>query len=185
LTVGELRRLVKRYRPSLLFLSETKMRDTKVRKFMWSFGFSGCFAVSSDGRSGGLALFWVQDCPVSLKHYNSNIIDVTIGSDLEHMWRASFVYGEPRAGLRHNLWDLRRLVRTECYGPWICAGDFNEILRRDEHLSRRERGEQQIRLFRECLEFCDLVDLRFSGTKFTWNNRQEGNDNVFLENEIY
>jgi len=177
-TVGEPHRLVKRYRPSLLFLSETKMRDTKVRKFMWSFGFSGCFAVSSDGRSGCLALFWVHDCPVSLKHYNSNIIDVTIGSDPEHMWRASFVYGEPKVGLRHDLWDFLRLVRTEWSGPWICAGDFNEILSRDEHLSRRERGEQQIRLFRECLEFCDLVDLGFSGPKFTWNNRQEGNDNV-------
>ena len=70
---------------------------------MWSFGFSGCFEVSSDGRSGGLALFWVHDCPVSLKHYNSNIIDVTIGSVPEHMWRASFVYGEPKVGLRHNL----------------------------------------------------------------------------------
>ena len=78
LTVGELRHLVKRYRPSLLFLSETKMRDTKVRKFMWSLGFSGCFAVSSDGKSGGLALFWVQECTISLKHYSPNIIDVIV-----------------------------------------------------------------------------------------------------------
>jgi len=70
--------LVKRYRPSLLFLSETKMRDTKVRKFMWSLGFSGCFAVSRDGKSGGLALFWVQECTISLKHYSPNIIDVIV-----------------------------------------------------------------------------------------------------------
>lgn len=177
-TVDELRHLVKRYRPSLLFLSETKMRDTKVRKFMWSLGFHGCFAVSSEGKSGGLALFWVQECIVSLKHYSPNIIDVTIGSEANQLWRASFVYGEPRSELRHNFWDLLRFVRSQWSGPWLCAGDFNEVLSSDEHLSRGERGEQQMRLFRDCLEDCELSDLGFSGPKYTWNNRQVGSDNV-------
>ena len=177
-TVGELRHLVKRYRPSLLFLSETKMRDTKVRKFMWSLGFSGCFAVSRDGKSGGLALFWVQECTISLKHYSPNIIDVIVGSQENQMWRASFVYGEPKTELRHNFWDLLRFVRSQWSGPWLCAGDFNEVLSSDEFLSRGERREQQMRLFRECLEDCDLVDLGFAGPKYTWNNRQEGHDNV-------
>ena len=45
--VGELRWLVKQYRPSLLFLSETKMRDDSVRKFMWSLGFSGCLQLTA------------------------------------------------------------------------------------------------------------------------------------------
>jgi hypothetical protein len=45
-------------------------------------------------------------------------------------------------------------------------------------MSKVERGEQQMKLFRECLEDCDLVDLGFSGPKFTWNNREKGNNNV-------
>lgn len=77
-TVGELHHLVKRYHPSLLFLSDTKMRDNKVRRFSWSLGFVGCVAVSSEGKSGGLALFWADGCSVSLKHYIPNIIDVLI-----------------------------------------------------------------------------------------------------------
>ncbi|KAJ1270996.1 hypothetical protein BS78_06G095000 [Paspalum vaginatum] len=177
-TVGELRHLVKRYRRSLLFLSETKMRDSKVRKFMRSLGFSGCFAVSSEGRSGGLALFWVQECTVSLKHYSPNIMDVIIGSEASHIWRASFVYGEPRTELRHNFWVLLCFVRSQWSGPWLCAEDFNEVLSSDEHFSRGERGEQQMRFFRECLEDCELTDLGFSGPKYTWSNRHEGNDNV-------
>jgi len=145
---------------------------------MWSLGFHGCFAVSSEGKSGGLALFWVQECIVSLKHYSPNIIDVTIGSEANQLWRVSFVYGEPRSELRHNFWDLLRFVRSQWSGPWLCAGDFNEVLSSDEHLSRGERGEQQMRLFRECLEDCELFDLGFSGPKYTWNNRQVGSDNV-------
>ena len=64
------------------------------------------------------------------------------------------------------------------FGPWICAGDFNEALCKDEHLSRGDRGENQMRLFRECLDDCDLVDLGFSWPNYTWNNRQERNNNV-------
>lgn len=99
-----------------------------------------------------------------------------IGSEANQRWRA--LYGEPKTEQRHNFWDLLRFVRSKWSGPWICARDFNEALSRNEHLSRGDRGENQIRLFRECPEDCDLVDLGFSGPKYTWNNRQEGNSNV-------
>lgn len=104
--VGELRYLVKRL--SLLFLSETKMRDNKVRSFMWFLGFDGCFSVSSEGKSGWLALFWVKDCPASLKHYSPDIIDVLVGNTVD-TWRCTFVYGEPKMELRQKIWEqLRR-----------------------------------------------------------------------------
>jgi hypothetical protein len=32
--------------------------------------------------------------------------------------------------------------------------------------------------FWECLQDCHLVDLGFSGPKYTWNNRQQGQDNI-------
>jgi hypothetical protein len=70
-TVGELRWLVKAHRPAVLFLSETKMRDTRVRSFMWSLGYSGCFAVSSVGLSGGLGMFWLSLMPVSVQGFNT------------------------------------------------------------------------------------------------------------------
>ena len=63
---------------------------------MWSLGFSGCFVVSSEGRSGGLALFWVKECVVSLGHYSMNIIDVLINLEDGSVWKSTFVYGEPK-----------------------------------------------------------------------------------------
>jgi hypothetical protein len=78
-----------------MFLSETKMRDNNVRKFQWSLGFDSCFAVSSEGKSGGLALFWGNGCSVSLQHYSSNIIDVLVSHPVG-TWKCTFVYGEPK-----------------------------------------------------------------------------------------
>ena len=178
-TVGELRWLVKQYRPSLLFLSETKMREEKVRRFMWSLGYNGCLAVNCTGRSGGLALFW-STCTtcVCLQYVCKNFIDVKIKEDSGLMWRASFVYGEPKAELRHIFWNRLRFLKAQWNGPWICMGDFNEVIYNDEHLGTCTRGEAQMCQFRECLEDCQLVDLGFSGPKYTWNNRQQGRDNM-------
>jgi hypothetical protein len=33
-------------------------------------------------------------------------------------------------------------------------------------------------LFRECLEDCGLVDVGFTGPKYTWTNKQDANSNV-------
>jgi hypothetical protein len=154
------------------------MKDTKVQNFMWSLGYSGSFAVSSVGLSGGLALFWLQPYSVDLKGYNSHCIDVVVSKENCAQWRATFVYGEPRKELRHEFWDLLRRLHGEWRGPWICCGDFNEVLSGDEHLGSNDRSESQMSMFRECLDECGLMDLGFAGPKFTWNNRQEGDDLV-------
>ena len=135
------------------------------------------FLIAVKEKSGGLALFWANGCSISFKHYSSNIIDVLITNPMGD-WRCTFVYGEPKVELRHKLWDQLRFVRAQWSGPWVCAGDFNEGLSRDEHLSKGTKGEHQMKLFRDCLEVCELVDLGYSGPKYTWNNRQEGDNNV-------
>jgi endonuclease/exonuclease/phosphatase family metal-dependent hydrolase len=62
--------------------------------------------------------------------------------------------------------------------PWLCSGDFNETLHATELFSEHERDEWQMRAFREAVEDCALQDLGFSGLPFTWDNRQDGRENV-------
>ena len=177
-TVGELCWLVKTFRPTVLFLSETKMWDTQAKNFMWSLGYTGSFAVSCEGRSGGLALFWKQPFSISLRGFNSHCIDVTVSSEGQSPWHATFVYGEPRKEHRHIFWDLIRRLNRKDAAPWICCGDFNEVLLHDEHYGVRDRSDAQIEQFRSCLNDCELFDLGFSGPKFTWTNRQDAQSNI-------
>jgi hypothetical protein len=66
---------------------------------MWSLCFTGAFAVSSDGLSGGLALFWSSDLKVDLKAFSSQIMDVLVTQEEGFTWRVALVYGEPRKEL--------------------------------------------------------------------------------------
>jgi hypothetical protein len=154
------------------------MWDTKARNFMWSLGYTGAYAVSCEGRSGGLALFWKQPYSVSFRGANAHVIDVTVSSEDAAPWHATFVYGEPKRELRHCFWDMLRRLRRKWEGPWLCCGDFNEVLLQDEHYGSVDRSDAQMELFRDCLDACNLVDLGFSGPKFTWSNRQDAQCNV-------
>ena len=68
----------------------------------------------SDGRSGGLALFWDESLSVTILDSCQRYIDVSVtneGAGIE--WRSTFVYGEPRVENRQNMWDhLTRLRAT-------------------------------------------------------------------------
>jgi hypothetical protein len=65
-TVQELCGFVKLHHPSIVFLCEPRVSDSRVRNLKWRLGFRNCLAVSSVGLSGGLALFWDVSFDVSL-----------------------------------------------------------------------------------------------------------------------
>jgi hypothetical protein len=123
------------------------MKESRVRNFMWSLGYSGCFAISSEGQSGGLVLFWLSSVSVTLMPCNSRCIDVHITPEVGVKWRATFVYGEPRREHRNAFWDFLRFMRDQWNGPWLVCGDFNEVLSQDEHVGPRDRTETQIDAF--------------------------------------
>jgi hypothetical protein len=61
-------------------------------------------------------------------------------------------------------------------GPWLCAGDFNEILMDSEKVGGRKRPRFLMENFKNTLDFCGLYELQCTGSVFTWDNGQtDGN----------
>lgn len=59
--------------------------------------------------------------------------------------------------------------------PWLCIGDFNQVLNVEDKRGGNLPNLGRIRDFREMLEDCGLTDLECKGPKFTWrNNRSDG-----------
>jgi hypothetical protein len=163
----------------LLFVMETKISRKRTEKLCNALGFSGSFAVSSDGLSGGIGLFWKAEVIVELKNFSSNHIDVLVQQRTGGVkWRFTGFYGEPRRENRHNSWTLLRRLSNALSYPWLCMGDFNETLVSSEHLGANARPEAQMRAFRECVEDCGLIDVGWTGSPFTWDNRQADPANV-------
>jgi len=128
--------------------------------------------MSCHGLSGGLALFWDESIYVQLLSLGKRHIDILIReSPTDQMWRATFVYGEPRVENRKHMWDLLRRLRAVGPEPWMLIGDFNEAMWQYEHFTETPRPERQMMDFREALSHCHLHDLGFSGIPWTYNNQ--------------
>lgn len=139
-------------------------------------GFAG---VSSDGQSGGLALFWDDQWSVEIKELNERYIDAYVSvSSEDPIWRLTCVYGEPRVENRQRMWDTLANLRANSDLPWMLVGDFNEALWQCEHMSATPRPTNQMASFRELLQQCGLHDIGFSGVPFTYDNKRKGGANV-------
>lgn len=62
--------------------------------------------------------------------------------------------------------------------PWVCGGDFNEILSPGEETGGDDRPFSDMLRFRNVLDCCDLMDMGYVGPKLTWDNRREDGANI-------
>ena len=56
--------------------------------------------------------------------------------------------------------------------PWVCFGDFNELLEVEEKKGGASRAHNQMQMFRDVLGQCGFVDLGYLGPDFTWHGRR-------------
>lgn len=86
----------------------------------------------SDGRKGGLIIFWKREVNVQILFAHSNYIDVRIVEDAQREWRFTGFYGEFRWADKYLTWQRLRTLKAQHNLPWLLLGDFNEILFNDE-----------------------------------------------------
>ena len=64
--------------------------------------------------------------------------------------------------------------------PWIMAGDFNEpFIEEDKYGGKRVHVNRSL-AFKDYLDSCNMVDMGFSGPRYTWTNKRDLN-NLILE----
>jgi hypothetical protein len=73
---------------------------------------------------------------------------------------------------------MMRFLRNQSDLPWLCAGDFNEVLHEHEQFGGCEPGEWKMEGFRAAVEYAGFTDLGYMGLPYTWDNRRDGRHNV-------
>jgi len=139
--VQEIRQLVVEKRPAVVFLMETRMGEERALGLIADLGFQNAIVVKAEGLSGGLVLLWRGDVMIAEMSKSRSHIDVMLSCErlkISH-WRLTGFYGEPRRERRKESWYLLRFMRAQSSEPWLCLGDFNEVLAVEEQIGAIER----------------------------------------------
>ena len=162
-TEDELVAFVSNKDPMLVFLMETKVEKYVLDRISRKIQYSNLFVVPRHNTGGGLALFWKTDSNVDVQSFSDRHIDAIIDHGVDDAWRFTGFYGDPDTASREDSWSLLRTLHNRSNLPWLCIGDFNEILLADEKQGWLDRPERQMQGFREALDYCRLRDLGFNG----------------------
>ena len=106
--------------------------------------FENIFVAPRPNRGGGLVLFWRSLIDVSVVGSSKNFIDAIINRNKEDEWRFTGFYGEPETHKRLESWEQLRSLDRKFQLPWLCVGDFDELIRADEKLGGNRRSHNQM-----------------------------------------
>ena len=130
-TEGELVDLVNKKDPKMIFLMETNVDKEVIERIFRRLQCSNSFVVLWISR-GGLALLWKQGIRVTVMNSSERYIDTVIDHGMNDAWRFIGFYGDPDTTNCENSWSLLRDLSSQFSIPWVCLGDFNEIIRAEE-----------------------------------------------------
>jgi hypothetical protein len=84
------------------------------------------------------------------------------------------VHGEARTSERFETWDVLKFIKSPSSLPWMCIGDFNEVLHQHGHEGVADRSLTQMECFQEMIDVCQFVDLGYEGNWWTFEKRVMG-----------
>ena len=138
------------------------MKTRQPAEYSW---ISGKFAVNSIGHSGGLAMLWDSSLSCSISGFSNNHIDLIIIESTCDSCLTGY-YGFPEC--RRASWTLLRALAIRSSLPWVCIGDFNDLLSPWDKKEDVAHPNWLFRGFHGALTNCSLNELFLHGYGFTW-----------------
>ncbi|XP_075099497.1 uncharacterized protein LOC142176265 [Nicotiana tabacum] len=91
----------------------------------------------------------------------------------------TLIYAKCDAIERIELWDSLYAMARDMDAPWLVGGDLNVIRDEKEKFGGIPVSLNEIDDFRHCINTCNLFDLGFKGSIFTWWNGRAEEDCIF------
>ncbi|XP_019232504.1 PREDICTED: uncharacterized protein LOC109213198 [Nicotiana attenuata] len=80
---------------------------------------------------------------------------------------------------RIELWDTLFAMASDMAVPWLVGGDFNVIWDEEKKFGGLPVSINEVDDFRHCINTCNLTDLGFKGSIYTWWNGRSEEDCIF------
>ncbi|XP_060202652.1 uncharacterized protein LOC132631070 [Lycium barbarum] len=91
----------------------------------------------------------------------------------------TLVYAKCDRMERIELWDSMYNLASDMTLSWIVGGDFNVIVEEEEKYGGLPVTLNEVEDFRHCIQTCNLSDLGYRGSIFTWWNGRAADECVF------
>ena len=65
---------------------------------------------------------------LDIETFSHNHIDTTINKNKDNEWMFTGFYGELDTQKQHEAWAKLRTLKNQSVSPWLCVGDYNEIM---------------------------------------------------------
>ena len=177
-----IRDLVQNHDPAIMVIMETKLSGVKAKVITNRLPFDGAIHTKTIGYAGGLWLLWNSD-RVEVKALANTEQEIHVEVKVRpsnFTWILFAIYASPKCEERRILWENLTKVADLHNMPWIMASDFNEPLIEEDKYGGRGVHVNCSPAFKDCLDYCNMVDMGFSGPRYTWTNKRELN-NLILE----
>ncbi|XP_059295529.1 uncharacterized protein LOC132048860 [Lycium ferocissimum] len=125
-------------------------------------------------------LFWTEEWQAqvivdSVQHVTLKLSHI----NLQYEAYVTAVYAKCSGAERQELWDSIGQVALNVHVPWIVGGDFNVILKPEEKLGGLPVHHSETAEFAHFVNNCGLLELKFSGSRYTWWNGRIEEDCIF------
>ncbi|XP_060177942.1 uncharacterized protein LOC132607882 [Lycium barbarum] len=100
-------------------------------------------------------------------------------SSLNQAVLVSVVYAKCDRQEKEELWEDMVALANQQDLPWIIGGDFNVIVSEEEKQGGLPVTFNETLDFSTCIQSCGLIDVGFTGSKFTWCNGRTEEDCIF------
>lgn len=167
--------LVAWHSPILMVITETRLSSARVDEIIKGLPFDGVAITDTIGFAGGIWMLWRSDLvQVDVHVAMEQEIHVLIRVRSQTFnWIINAVYASLRFAKRCVLWDNLKMLASLHNLSRAVMGDFNELVSEEEKSGGNPVSQQRVRAILECMDSCQMMDLGFSGPKFTWSNKRE------------
>ncbi|XP_056689967.1 uncharacterized protein [Spinacia oleracea] len=172
-----------KYQVGLVGLLEHKVKLPNLGKLYQKVFYGWCFTSNASFHEGGTII-------VAWNHGIFSVNIVAVSDQLIHCYVSpvsglpgffcSFIYAFNESQKREKLWKDVKDLNTQ--DAWILCGDLNCVMNVGERIGALVKSMEMVDSC-ECMQHCQLEDIKSVGNFYTWNNKQSGSARVFSKIE--
>nr|XP_016433117.1 PREDICTED: uncharacterized protein LOC107759646 [Nicotiana tabacum] len=176
--------MVKMHKPAMLVLIETKMADHQ--SLAQQLQFDMIIQFLAVGPSGGIVFMWKKEfVAVEKVETTPQGIHAMVKVSPDHPpWLFSAIYASNLLENRKFLWEYLITISKNIKTNWFIGGDFNEVLKARDKFGGNPINLSRNNLFWNCINECNLIDLGYKGSKYTWTNKRYSNKTSLILERI-